>query len=160
MNTIRIGVVLAVSLAPAFAGCESPGPMPTAASPVVPVAPSSPAGLAGPPSNPFPMYAPNTTLSGIVSEVTSNGPVPLEGVRVYCEPCGEQTHTSTYTDAKGFYTFKGIWNTTFAIRVSKDGYVDPPGMELNTIYPQGPGWRDVRIDGDTQFDTQLTRKTN
>src|SRR5687767_12390684 len=116
MNTIRIGVVL-VSLALASAGCESPRPMPTTATPVLSVGSSFPA---GPPSEAFPLWHPDITLSGVISEAAPNGLVPLQGVRVYCEPCGEATHTTTFTDANGFYRFEGVWNTIFAIHVSKD----------------------------------------
>jgi hypothetical protein len=96
---------------------------------------------------------------GVVSEVTPSGLITLEGVRVYCETCGVETHHSAYTDANGFYSFKGLYYQEFAIWVSKDGYVDPAGMELNKVFPVGRGWRDVKISGDnTQFDMQLAHK--
>jgi hypothetical protein len=39
---------------------------------------------------------------------------------VYCEPCGAETHTWATTDAKGFYTFRGVWTNaaSFPIAVS------------------------------------------
>ena len=83
--------------------------------------------------------------------------VPIQGAEVYCEPCGEGTHTFAYTDSKGFYTFTGVWGNQFSIWVRNDGYQDPPGP-MNKGFPSGPGWRDVTINGDTRFDVQLVRR--
>ena len=126
MKTITIGgVVLGVSLAVACAGNDYVA-MPATPSAVMPgpviISQVDRDGIA------FPVYMPNLTLSGVVSEVTPSGLIPLEGVRVYCETCGVETHHSAYTDANGFYSFKGLYYQEFAIWVSKDGYVDPAGM--------------------------------
>jgi len=102
-------------------------------------------------------FSPNVTLSGLVFEIVQGVPIPIEGVSVYCEPCGEETHTYASTDSKGFYTFTGVWANQFSILVHKDGYQDPPGP-VNNGFPSGTGWRDVRISGDTRFDVQLVRK--
>ena len=140
----------ALSIVQLLAGCGSgPAPMPSAPSPVAPSAPVTP------PASPS--FAPNVTLSGFVSEIVQGAPVPVEGAGVYCEPCGEGTHTWAYSDSKGFYTFTGIWGNSFSIWVGKDGYQDPPGA-MNSGFPRGAGWRDVRISGDTRFDVQLVRK--
>jgi hypothetical protein len=101
------------------------------------------------------------TLSGVVYEVTPTGMVPLEGVDVYCEPCGAETHTWAYTDSNGFYSFFGVWLDAVPTRiwVGKDGFADPPGLRTPTPpNPSGPGWREVRVDGDTRFDIQLVRR--
>jgi hypothetical protein len=140
----------ALSIVQLLAGCGSvPAPMPSAPSPVAPSAPVTPA--------PSPSFAPSVTLSGFVSEIVQGAPVPVEGAGVYCEPCGEGTHTWAYSDSKGFYAFTGIWGNNFSIWVGKDGYQDPPGA-VNSGSPHGAGWRDVRISGDTRLDIQLVRK--
>ena len=47
------------------------------------------------------------SLSGVVYELTATGRKPIAGAIVYCEPCGEQTHTFAYADDDGFYHFSG-----------------------------------------------------
>jgi hypothetical protein len=106
----------------------------------------------------------DASLSGVVFEVTATGQVPIPGVSLYCDACGEFGHTAKTTDKDGFYSFSGdiahgggMWlppsNTAYLI-VQKEGYRDPPGL------PRGPvsqGWRDVTVKGDTRFDIQLVR---
>ena len=36
---------------------------------------------------------------------------PIEGVDVYCELCGEETHSWSVTDSRGIYSFTGVWTT-------------------------------------------------
>jgi hypothetical protein len=123
-----------------------------------PSSPSSPSEFVGyVPIQPTPVvFAPNITLSDVVFEVAQGAEVPIEGVDVYCEACGEKTHTWASTDKKGFYSFKGVWGTPVSIKVGKDGYQDPPGTTNTPFF--GPGWRDVVINGDTRFNVQLARK--
>ena len=94
----------------------------------------------------------NVTLSGVVFEETPNGRLPVVGPDVvYCELCGEGTHTWAATDANGVYRFTGVWTDgRFPTRllIVKDGYVEP----------EGSGWRDVVVNGDTQFDVRLVRR--
>jgi hypothetical protein len=88
--------------------------------------------------------------------------VPVLGVSVYCDACGEVGHTTRTTDASGFYSFSGdiargggVWisaGIATPLIVTKEGYRDPPGL------PPGPvsqGWREVTVKGDTRFDIQL-----
>jgi hypothetical protein len=101
------------------------------------------------------------TLSGVVFEMTPTGKMPIQGVDVYCEPCGAETHSWSTTDENGFYSFTGVWNAgVFAtpISVQKDGYTDPGGVETTPPNPQGPGWREVMVNGDTRFDVELVRR--
>ncbi len=102
----------------------------------------------------------SVSLSGVVYEETPTGRVGIAGAHVYCELCGEATHTWARADANGVYRFPedaasggGVWlrpgNTT-AIGISHDGYQDPPGVLT--------GWRHVMISGDTRFDIQLVRR--
>ena len=117
----------------------------------VPTAPATVAQPTQPPMTTVFTLA-DVTLSGVVSEITPTGPVPVEGVRIYCEPCGAATHTDASTDSDGFYSFKGVWvspGIKTPIWVSKQGFVYPSGRE---------GWIDVLVNGDTRFDIQLTRR--
>jgi hypothetical protein len=102
-------------------------------------------------------------LSGVVYESTPAGRVPIQGVDVYCEPCGAETHSWTQTDASGFYSFTGVWDDNgFPIRlwIGKSGYADPAGVPTPTPpNPSGAGWREVKVDGDTRFDIELVKRT-
>ena len=153
-NRLQLGIV--VLIAQALAGCGAgQAPLPSAPSPSAPNV-SVPTVITRPGGGPV-SFAPNITLSGVVFERAQGVEVPIERAWVYCEPCGEETHSGMYTDKQGFYSFKGVWGTAFSIWVTKDGYQDPPGP-TNTGFPSGPGWRDVVINGDTRFNVQLARK--
>lgn len=112
-----------------------------------------------PPSHSRPVLKPDYSLSGVVSEMTSDGLVPLAGVEIYCDACGEFGHTRVTTDENGAYDFgrDGIWSDdgdVIAILITKDGY-NVSGES------QGPsGWPTlyVRINGDTRFDFRLVRR--
>src|SRR6266576_1583371 len=47
------------------------------------------------------------SLSGVIYESPPTGHVPIPGAVVYCELCGEITHTWATADANGFYRFPG-----------------------------------------------------
>jgi hypothetical protein len=105
----------------------------------------------------------NVTLSGVIFEETSKGRTPIEGVAIYCEPCGAESHTWASTDAGGFYSFTGVWTNPShfptSILVYRDGYGDPEGLPKPTPPNfSGPGYREVVVDGDTRFDMQLVRR--
>ena len=113
------------------------------------------------PFAPVPGLMAEVTLSGVVYELTAEGTVPIAGAAVYCEPCGAETHSWSKTDANGFYSFFGVWLDAVPTRinVAKAGFVDPPGLAKTTPpNPSGPGWREVRVDGDTRFDIELVRR--
>ena len=107
-------------------------------------------------------FTADVTLSGVVFEVTPAGPVPIEDAWVYCELCGEDTHSWSRTDANGAYRFTGVWGlggVPTSVGIEKDGFLDPVGLPRTTPpNPSGPGWREVRIDGDTRFDIELVRR--
>ena len=85
-------------------------------------------------------YPPGTpTLSGIVSETTAGGLVPLEGVDV---SRGISTGWRTVrTDRNGYYEIRGLLNGLEQVYVKKDGY------QIEN--------RAVAMDGDTRFDIEL-----
>ena len=94
------------------------------------------------------------TLSGVVLEVTATGYTPIEGVAVYCELCGEETHSWSLTDSSGIYSFTGVWTTPgypTPVSFSKKGYTDP-------LADTSSGNRQVLVDGDTRFDVELVRQ--
>ena len=95
------------------------------------------------------------TLFGIVSEITPTGLAPVEGVEVYCDSCGEFGHTFTYTDAKGAYSFSGVYGGLTPLLIRKTGFqvVDP----ARTL-PDGTGTRNATVNGDTRFDIELVRR--
>ena len=154
--TLRMRSVFVLSaLVLGHAGCShgSPSYVPTKPSAPVPARPS------GDPA----VYMSDVTLSGVVFEETPTGRAPIERVWVYCEPCSEETHGGTYTDSNGFYSFTGVWTDPdffpTRIHISKDGYVDPAGLPTPTPpNPSGAGWREVVINGNTEFDVQLVRR--
>jgi hypothetical protein len=99
------------------------------------------------------------SLSGTVFESTATGPMPIAGALVYCEPCGEITHTWATADANGFYSFSGdltnsggVWLSAGKLTPASaraDGYYDPSGLL---------GRREVLIVGDTRLDFELVRR--
>ena len=105
------------------------------------------------------------SLSGVVYELTPTGLTPIAAAVVYCELCGEETHTFATADDNGFYNFSGdlargggVWvvpgvPTPIAVGYYNKDYEDPPGLPA---MGHGPGWREVLIDGDTRFDTNGT----
>ena len=152
MNRKRAAPVI-FGIAVGLAGCNGYTSIPTAP-PTVQAPPPVPA-------SPFPPgVLSDYTLSGVIFEMMPDGRKPIEGVGVYCELCGAETHTWTTTDANGFYSFAGVWNAGVApisIFIQKDGYRDP--VEVGTPpNQQGPGWRNVIVNGDTQFDVELVRR--
>jgi hypothetical protein len=59
----------------------------------------------------------------------------------------------------------GVWiapGFLTAISIQHTGYQDPPGLPplRGPMFhiPNGSGWREVLIDGDTRFDIQLVRR--
>ena len=102
------------------------------------------------------------SLAGLVFEATPSGPLPVSGVSVYCDACGEAGHTFATTDANGVYRFSGgVWvapgYSTYLI-VEKAGYKDPAGLPPSTWGYSGQGWRELTVEGDTWFDIELVRR--
>ena len=91
-------------------------------------------------------------LSGVTFEVTPNGNVPVEGVDIYCDGCGEDGHTGLRTDASGSYTFPFVYPGVQYLQVGKAGYrpVDPVSPLYLGI--------SVTVNGNTQFNIQLVRQ--
>lgn len=160
-NRTHTGLLLLV-LAAGLAGCDGGRPS-------GPIGPSTLPPQQTPPPAPIPAFSvADVTLSGVVSEVTPNGLVPLEGVGV---SNGEGEYA--VTDANGLYSIRPLWVCpcsaqpwiepgTTLLWLWADGYDDPPGQPPSLftrgIANPGPGWRDVVINGDTRFDTQLVRR--
>ena len=116
------------------------------------------------PSTPTPP-APATlfTLSGVVFEVTASGNTPVQGVEVYCEPCGPPDgHSARHTDANGVYSFDGaggVATGAIELLLAKSGFVLPDQPDQSG--PSGLSWMGkvrVTVTGDTRRDIQIVRK--
>jgi hypothetical protein len=109
--THRVLSTLLVMLCGALSGCRN---NPTPLSPAGPSITAPPQVITAPqPATPLVSVLADATLSGKVYEVAGDSPgqtVGIEGVSVYCEQCGELTHSWAYTDSTGNYTFPhGVW---------------------------------------------------
>ena len=89
------------------------------------------------------LFPPGTpTLSGVVTEMTRTGAVPVAGVFVSrLVPAGWQDGV---TDQRGVYRISGLIDGTSEVAVGKEGYQHES--------------RQVAINGDTQFHIQLVRR--
>ena len=111
------------------------------------------------------------TLSGVVSEVTPTGLVPVEGVLLEessCEDvaqsppffpgnaCQAYISQTTKTDKRGLYSFSGLYSGQGnVVWAGKEGFEDP----FPQHYPENSeGGQAVTIDGNTRFDIQLVRR--
>ena len=91
------------------------------------------------------LFAPGTyTQSGVITELTERGPVPVEGVVVYRLNVEGGGWQEAVTDAQGFYALHGLYDGGKNGGVHKDGYVS-----VETL---------VVISGDTRFDAGIVRK--
>jgi|SRR5687768_15825046 len=103
-----------------------------------PTAPTAPAALSIPPAPPAPTVGMGRVF-GTVTELTANGPVPVEGV--YIEYCG---YDSAVTDANGFYQL-----------------IVPNGIAWLYVR-RVPGFREIRpevsVGGETRADLRLVRE--
>ena len=113
---------------------------------------------------PTPTPAPRSTfaLFGVVSEVTANGIVPMEGVGIQvmsCDPSvrggcgGNGSIVGVTTNAHGAYIVEGVYPGAVVVWVEKTGFQLPEGVKAD-----GEGAQTVMVTGDTRFDTQLVRR--
>jgi Carboxypeptidase regulatory-like domain len=80
------------------------------------------------------------TLSGVVSEMTPTGPVPIQGAVVVQR---NAVSTQAVTDANGRYILTGLSTSSYTVSISMDGFM---------IETKG-----VTMTGDTQLDIRLER---
>jgi len=99
------------------------------------------------------------SLSGVIYESTPVGQMPIPGAVVYCELCGEITHTWATADANGFYLFPGD--------ITKAGGVWLSPGRPTPILVRGVAFEErtwfgrsllAIIDGDTTLDVELIRR--
>ena len=88
-------------------------------------------------------YPPGTdTLSGIISERTPAGVIPVEGADVYrAYGSGYQT---AVTDKNGLYRIQGLYDRVDVLSAGKDGY-----QQFKET---------VAVHGDTRYDIQLVKR--
>ncbi len=92
---------------------------------------------------PFP---PGTyTLSGVITEATATGLVPIENAEVWRLDEEQSGWDHSTTDTNGFYQLHGLSDGSRRATFSKDGYQK---LDLG----------DVPVHGDTRFDAQLSRR--
>jgi hypothetical protein len=112
---------------------------------------------------PPPHVIANVTLSGVVSEVTPTGLVPLAGVRVFLSDVQD-----VETDAQGVFSFTSVWvcpcpsYPSIEAGVTKIG-VWKEGFEDAVTYPPSrfgfpSPFRDITINGDTRINITLMRR--
>ena len=112
---------------------------------------------------PTPTPAARSTFAvfGMVSEVTPNGIVPVEGVGLTvasCDAsapggCGKNGSLLTVTtNAQGGYIAEGVYPGPASVWAEKTGFQLPAGVTAD-----GEGAQTVRVNGDTRFDIQLVR---
>jgi hypothetical protein len=89
------------------------------------------------------LYPPGSpTLSGVVTEVTPSGLMPVEGVSVYRGVItGWRVGT---TDKNGFYEIRGLFDGVDEVDAIKEGYESAKSL--------------VSLKGDTRFDIQIVRR--
>jgi hypothetical protein len=96
------------------------------------------------------------TLSGVVSEMTLTGRIPLEGARVFVSDDQDGR-----TDLQGAFRYSPVSvcvPAEIVISVTTAGYDDEAGQPPVPGY-KGAGWRSVRIDGDMHLDLTLSPLT-
>ena len=97
---VFVAIVLALSMCACHGGTPFPTSPTTTTPPNVPLPPAPGFGAAT-------LTLKGVSLSGVVYELTPTGRTPIAGAIVYCEPCGEETHTFATADDNGFYNFSG-----------------------------------------------------
>ncbi|HTL45073.1 MAG TPA: hypothetical protein VL262_12100 [Vicinamibacterales bacterium] len=98
--------------------------------------------------------AATVSLSGVVFEMLQGSRVPIEGVEVYCDSCGEDGHTFLYTDASGRYRFPELFGRGYTLLLlRKDGYAVKNAIAVGNL--EGAA---VVVDTDTEFDIELVRR--
>ena len=147
--TVGPHAIVVLLLAAAVSGCDGHSTL----SPTPPTPP-----VASPPPGSRAVQT-ESTLSGVVTEMTPDGPLPLAGVRLYCDACGWFGHAEMTTDATGLYHFGdgGIWLDATGltpILVFKEGYEVRDGSSGPLLWST----RLVKIDGDTRIDFHLVRR--
>ena len=116
-----------------------------------------PKGGPSPIPDPIPVTA---SVLGVVTQMTADGAVPIEGALVELLQNGEsvmsvkagrkadyQVVGATFTDAAGHYSFEGIGYGTYALRISKDGSMLFSSDEF-------------QLAGDTEIDAELNLEDN
>ena len=144
----KVGIAIVLATLVVACGSDDTTPSPIAPTPPPP-----------PPTAPAAIY----TLSGVVFEVTSAGNTPVEGVTVYCDPCGPpEGHSFRSTGADGVYSFDGAGGVgvgSTMLFLSKRGYVLPNQPDISSPNGDGSmGGVTVRVTGDTRYDIEIIKK--
>jgi hypothetical protein len=127
-STLRLVAAVVMTLTVTACG-DGNGTIPTATAPTPTTAPA-----------PTPAPVSTFALFGVVSEVTANGVMPIEGVQV------EEYHRHQFstTDANGFYHISGVSVGSLGVGFEHEGYQSSRSI--------------VNVNGDTRFDIQAIRR--
>jgi hypothetical protein len=103
---------------------------------------------------------PRFTLTGMVTEATAQGPVPLAGVDVEVELCppqisGGSAFASAQTDARGLYSVPDMCDGRVIVYALKTGY---GFAEPDCDDGHGGDCRWVTVAGDTRFDFRMMKR--
>lgn len=149
-----VGCVLVLVLG--LAGCGG------SYSPATPLAPSPQPTVSPAPTPPTPIG--DKVLSGVVSEVTSTGRFPLEGITVYLLTCGAwncpSAVTADYsvkTDKDGRYLIGGVYPGDLNYLWVRNEVYDLANPMAPGTCPDGCD-RVVVVSGDTRLDIDLVRR--
>jgi len=144
-------IIIAIGLALPLGACQDTTAFPTSPTTITPITLS-----AGEPLGPGPYALQGVSLSGVVYELTPAGRRPIAAASVYCELCGEQTHTWATADDNGFYHFSGDLASGGGVWLARCPTACPTILQVGHEGFEGR-WTEVLIDGDTTFDIELVR---
>ena len=128
-STSRLVAAVVMTLTVTACGGDGNGTIPT---------PTAPAPITAPAPTPTP--GSTFDLFGVISEVTANGVMPIEGVQVE----EYNRHQFATTDANGFYRISGVSPGRVGVGFDKEGYESSRSI--------------VTVNGDTRFDIQAIRR--
>jgi hypothetical protein len=143
-STSRLVAAMVMTLTVAACG-DGNGTIPTATAPT-----------------PTPVLRSTFAVFGVVSEVTANGILPVEGVVMDVASCdasapggcgGNGLTLRVTTNAQGVYIAEGVYPGPAGVWVEKTGFQLPEGIKVD-----GEGAQSVMVKGDTRFDIQLVRR--
>lgn len=145
MKNRTVAAFLSLVFAAGLVGCDGAGSS----------SPAAPSNAQPTPTRPVAACSvANVKISGVVSEMTLTGRMPIVSARVFLDD------QDGWTDSEGFFSFSPVSVCVpgqIVIWVGKDGYEDEAGQPVAPGVTDA-GWRVVTIDGDTRLEITLVRR--